>query len=96
MRRLPKGIEPHSLPDVAHFKGHGIEGVKVWCHTPLCYHQRIFSFSELERYGVRDTTRVWDLLPHLTCTRCGERSADLQPDWSRRSEPIARASDREI
>jgi hypothetical protein len=49
--RPPKGIDPSSLPDLAHYKGHGIDRVTAWCLTPLCHHQRTLSFGELE--GVR-------------------------------------------
>jgi hypothetical protein len=30
MRSLPKGIEPADLPDLAHFRGHGIDRINGW------------------------------------------------------------------
>jgi hypothetical protein len=60
MRRLPKGIDPSSLPDLAHYRGHGIDRVTAWCLTPFCFHQNTLSFGELAAYGARDTTKLWD------------------------------------
>jgi hypothetical protein len=93
MRRLPKGIDPSFLPDLAHYRGHGIDRVTAWCLTPLCHHQETLSFGELAAYGASDTTKLWDLLPRLKCTKCGRQYADLQPDWSQRSAgTVARSS----
>jgi hypothetical protein len=35
MRGLPKGIDPNSLPDFAHYQGHGIDRITAWCLTVL-------------------------------------------------------------
>ena len=28
-----------SLPDIAHYRGHGINRITAWCLTPFCCHQ---------------------------------------------------------
>jgi hypothetical protein len=84
MRRLPKGVDPKSLPDLAHYRGHGIERITVWCHTPLCFHQSPLTFADLAAHGARDTTTLWEISPRLKCTVCGRKNAELQPDWSQR------------
>ncbi len=40
MRWLPKGLDPNSLPDLAHYRAHGIDRVTAWCLTPLCFSKR--------------------------------------------------------
>ncbi len=30
MRSLPKGIDPADLPDLAHYRGHGIDRINGW------------------------------------------------------------------
>jgi hypothetical protein len=71
MRRLPKGIDPKSLPDLAHYRGHGIDRVTVWCLTRLCFHQARLTFADLATHGVCETTTLWDLTPKLKCMKCG-------------------------
>ena len=50
MRRLPKGVDASSLPDLAHYRGHGIDRLTAWCLTPLCCHQGTVTFVELAAY----------------------------------------------
>jgi len=88
MRQLPKGVDPNSLPDLAHYRGHGIDRVTAWCLTPLCCHQARLTFADLAKHGARDTTSLWDLAPRLKCTKCGRQNAELQPDWSQRLQPL--------
>jgi hypothetical protein len=47
MRRIPKGVDPKPLPDLAHYRGHGIDRVTVWCLTPLCWRKVRLTFADL-------------------------------------------------
>ena len=84
MPRLPKGVDWSALPDLAHYRAQGIDRLRAWCLTPLCFHQAKVTFDELARYGARDTTKLLHVRPRLKCTRCGRQNADLQPDWSQK------------
>jgi hypothetical protein len=90
MRPLPPGINPASLPDIAHYRGHGIDRITAWCLTPFCYHQGKVTFDELAAHGAGDTTKLLAVKPRLKCTKCGGQHADLQPDWSQRSVGLLR------
>ena len=85
MPKLPKGVDPKTLPDLAHYQQQGIDRLNTWCLTPLCFHQGKITFDELACYGARDTTKLLDVRPRLKCTRCGKQNADIQPDWSQRT-----------
>ncbi len=85
MPSLPSGIDPASLPDIAHYRGHGINRITAWCLTPFCCHQAKLTFEELSAHGASETTKLIAVKPRLKCSKCGGRHADLQPDWSQRS-----------
>jgi len=34
LRQLPAGITHASLPDLGHYRGHGIDRLHAWCHAP--------------------------------------------------------------
>src|ERR1700730_1970140 len=84
MRSLPKGTDTADLPDMAHFRGHGIDRSTVCCHSPLCGHQHGLTFDDLAIYGVNDVTKLWELAPRYT--KCRLRNADVQPHWSQSRE----------
>ena len=89
----PTDIDPDTLPDLAHYRGHGIDRIRAWCLTPFCCHKGALTFEQLTAYGARDTTKLLALKSRLKCTKCGARYADLQPDWSQRSAgPVAQSS----
>ncbi len=48
MRALPKGINQAELPDLAHYRGHGIDRINAWCLTPLCHHRAALTFERLQ------------------------------------------------
>jgi len=86
-------IDPVSLPDLAHYRSHGIDRITAWCLTPFCCHQAVLTFEELAAHGADEATKLLAVKPRLKCTKCGGLHADLQPDWSRRcTSPVARSS----
>jgi hypothetical protein len=89
----PTGIVPASLPDIAHYRSHGIDRITAWCLTPCCCHQAVLTFDELAAHGADETTMLLTVKPRLKCTKCGGQHADLQPDWSQRyARLVARSS----
>jgi len=88
-----RSTSPESLPDIAHYRSHGINRITAWCLTPFCFHQSKITFERLARYGVRETTKLLHIQPRLKCTKCGRQRAELQPDWSQCiASPVARSS----
>jgi hypothetical protein len=85
---MPNSIDPDSLPDIAHYRSHGIDRVTAW--TPFCCHQAKLTFEELAAHGAGETTKLLAVKPRLKCTKCGGQHADLQPDWSQRSTGLLR------
>jgi hypothetical protein len=63
MRRLPKGVDPNSLPDLAHYRGHGVDRITAWCLTPLCFHQARLTFADLKRHTLRPVRLQLRVLP---------------------------------
>jgi hypothetical protein len=47
--------------------------------------QAALTFDELAAYGAGEATKLLAVKPRLRCTKCGNRYADLQPDWSQRT-----------
>jgi len=88
--RLPTGIDSASLPDIAHYRSHGIDRITAWCLTPFCSHQAKLTFEQLLAHGARETTKLLAVKPRLKCTKCGRQYADLQPDWSQRNTVLLR------
>jgi hypothetical protein len=69
MRPLPPGIDPASLPDIAHYRRHGIDRITAWCLAPFCRHQGTVTFAELATHGASERTKLLALKPGLTCTK---------------------------
>src|SRR6266567_8811936 len=83
-------IDTTSLPDIGHYRSHGIDRITAWCLTPFCCHQGTVTFDELAAHGAGEMTKLLAVKPRLKCTRCGGQHADLQPDWSQRGVvPVA-------
>ncbi len=90
---LPTTIDPASLPDIAHYRSHGIDRITAWCLTPFCCHQGTVTFDDLTAPDAGEATKLLAMKPRLKCTKCGGRQADLQPDRSHRSVGlVARSS----
>ena len=57
--RLPSiGIDPATLPDIAHYRSHGIDRITAWCLTRFCCHQAALTFEELAAHGAGETTKL--------------------------------------
>jgi hypothetical protein len=67
------------LPDIAHFKGHGLTGAKFTCTA--CY--RVIAMT-WEKIGLPDSTPFPDIerLKRYACSTCGSKAITIMPDWS--------------
>jgi hypothetical protein len=61
-------------------RGAGVTGLPVYCADYHCSHLR--RLSEPEDGAWSDSVRLSDLQPRFVCTRCGNRGADVRPDFS--------------
>jgi len=60
----------------------GTRGLLVYCGDYLrCGHMVRLTPDEVDRWP--DETRLCDLEPQLTCSKCGHRGADVRPDFDR-------------
>jgi hypothetical protein len=60
-------MEPRDagLPDIAHYRSHGIDRITTWCLTPFCCHQAKPTFEELAGHGARETRKLLAVKPRL-------------------------------
>jgi hypothetical protein len=73
------------LPDIAHFKGHGLAGILITCTN--CSRMSVMGWEKL---GRPDSTPLPDLdrLKRFACSGCGRRQL--------RSRPTGPSTDRRV
>ena len=54
----------------------GVHGVLIYCSDFRCSHSTAISADQWP-----DNTRLSDIEPRFTCQACGQRGADVRPDW---------------
>jgi hypothetical protein len=54
----------------------GVSGLLVYCADYRCSHSIALS---ADRWP--DDVRLSDIEPRFTCQACGQRGADVRPDW---------------
>jgi hypothetical protein len=62
----------------------GVRGVLVYCSDYRCSHSIVLS---ADRWS--DELRLSDIEPHFGCKACGQRGADVRPDFERGRAPVA-------
>src|SRR5262245_10181338 len=73
---------PPALPNLDHYRGHGIDRARAWCSARGCIHEGVVTFAELEAHGASGSTKLKPLGARFRCTVCGGLGADVRPDWS--------------
>jgi hypothetical protein len=79
-----------ALPNVAHFREHGITSLGVHCAADLvCSHSRVMTFDELRLADDAVLINV-PRVRRFVCTRCGRREVQVRPEWppNNASEPF--------
>jgi hypothetical protein len=61
----------------------GVRGLIVYCSDYRCSHSVVISGDSFE-----DDVRLSDIEPRFTCRACGQKGADVRPNFD--SEPEAR------
>ena len=57
----------------------GVRSLIVYCSNVTCRHE---AFVNVDAYG--DDLLVPSLGPRIRCQRCGQRGADVMPNWNER------------
>jgi hypothetical protein len=57
----------------------GVRGLLVYCGDHHCSHWIKLSPAECDRWP--DDVRLSDLEPQLVCSACGQRGAEVRPDF---------------
>ena len=67
----------------------GVRSLLVRCSNATCRHEKVLN---VDAYG--DDVSVPSLGPRMRCERCGQRGADVMPNWNQRNkqEPITRSN----
>jgi hypothetical protein len=55
----------------------GVRGILVYCSDYRCSHSIAMS---ADRWS--DDVRLSNIEPRFTCQACGQRGADVRPDWT--------------
>lgn len=57
----------------------GTRGLLVYCADYRCGHMIRLAPSDVDQWP--DGVRLSDLEPRFTCSKCGQRGADVRPDF---------------
>ena len=61
---------------LAEMRASGVRGLLIYCSDYHCSHWTAISGDQWP-----DDVRLSDLEPRLTCQACGQRGAEVRPDW---------------
>jgi hypothetical protein len=63
-------------PTNGEMRSSGVRGLLVYCSDYRCSHYIVISGNQW-----RDDVRLSDLEPRFVCSACGDRGADVRPDF---------------
>jgi len=78
--------EPSPKITFGEMRESGVRGLLVYCSDFRCSHWVRLSAEECDRWP--DEVRLSDIEPQFVCSVCGQRGADVRPDF----EPTMRRS----
>ena len=64
---------------LGNMRSNGVRSLIVWCSNVTCRHEAIVNVD-----GLGDDVFVPSLGPRMYCQRCGQRGADVRPNWNER------------
>ena len=70
-------ISPMTLGNM---RANGVRSLIAWCSNVNCRHEAIVNVD-----NQADDAFVPSLGPRMCCERCGQRGADIMPNWNERS-----------
>jgi hypothetical protein len=62
----------------AEMRAAGIRNVLIYCTDHECSHHHVVA-DDADRWP--DELRLSDIEDRFVCTACGQRGADIRPDW---------------
>src|SRR5436190_24322387 len=72
--RKAETFEPVTL---GHIRSHGCRDLLIYCGSINCSHSATMNADHMP-----DKTPIRPLGARMVCSRCGDRGADVRPDWS--------------
>jgi hypothetical protein len=74
---------------LGNMRANGVLSLIAWCSNVNCHHEAIVNVDSQP-----DDMFVPSLGPRMKCERCGQRGADVPPNWneSHKQEPITRSN----
>ena len=74
---------------LSNMRANGVRSLLVNCSNVSCRHEAIVNMD-----GLSDDISVPSLGPRMRCQRCGQRGADVRPNWNERHQqaPFTRSS----
>jgi hypothetical protein len=73
---MPETVRQQKIT-FAEMRAGGVYGVLIYCSDYRCRHSMAIS---ADRWP--DDVRLSDIEPRFTCQACGQRGADVRPDWN--------------
>jgi hypothetical protein len=67
-------------PSLGNMRANGVRSLIVYCSNVTSRHEAVVSVDQLA-----DTVPVRSLGPRMRCKRCGQRGADVRPNWNERA-----------
>jgi hypothetical protein len=82
---MPALSRPNQKITLAEMRSAGVRGILIYCSDCRCSH-----WTRLDADRWPDDVRLSDIEPLFTCQACGQRGADVRPNFSWEEEPDAR------
>jgi hypothetical protein len=68
---------------LGNMRENGVRSLLVTCSNVTCRHEKIV---DVDAYG--DDLFVPSFGPKMRCERCGQRGADVRPNWNEHAPPV--------
>ena len=76
-------LDPMQTPapmTLGNMRANGVRSLIVWCSNSTCRHE-----AEVNVDSLADHVFVPSLGPRMRCEQCGQRGADVRPNWAERT-----------
>jgi hypothetical protein len=80
---MPALSRPQKIT-LGEMRASGVHGLLIYCSDYKCSHSIAIS---ADRWP--DDVRLSDIEPRFTCRGCGQRGADVRPDFNWNKHPVA-------
>jgi hypothetical protein len=80
----PRALTRPQKITFAEMRASGVRGLRIYCSDYRCSHSIAISGDRWP-----DDVRLSDIEPKFTCQACGQRGADVRPNFDWDKKPIA-------